>query len=395
MADDCFTRLMNPEIKKALFGERDVPEALVRRVVQDLEAIKQNLDNGNIDMKTYKSRVQEYIADQKQLTEAQVIMRAENLRKNRENLAFLTQPGFEKDPAEAFKAMLSKSTTLANKANQSITAMAGARLEKWGNYMTAELTRSGDMQVFLSGQLDREIYQATEALSKGLAPDPKLPPEAVRIGKVINDLNRLLYKDMRDAGIPVRNLDGRVTRQSHELAKVREAGFEKWWADTLPKLDQKRTFGLLAGDLKAMTQAGRAIYGKIVSGKYGLDDVIGDAEVGDFLVMGGERSLADRMSEARNLHFANAAGAHEYSQVYGKGSLAIDVYQEMRRNARSVAMFERLGDKPRAALEANIERVQSQLRNEGKIDKAERLNSQKDRIMAQFDQITGTLSTRV
>jgi hypothetical protein len=392
MADDCFTRLMNPEIKKALFGEREVPEALVRRVVQDLEAIKQNMDNGNIDMKTYKSRVQEYIADQKQLTEAQVIMRAENLRKTRENMSFLSQPGFAKDPAEGFKAMISKTTTLANKANQSISAMAGARLEKWGNYMTAELTRNGDMPIFLSGQLDKEIYQATEALSKGLAPDPKLPAEAVRMGKVVNDLNRLLYKDMRDAGIPVRNLEGRVTRQNHEIGKVREAGFDNWWAETLPKLNQSRTFGALAGDMQAMTQAGRNIYSKIVSGRYGLDDVIGNAEVGDFLALGGEKSLADRMSEARNLHFSDSSGAYEYNQKFGKGNLAIDVYQEMRRNARSVAMFERLGDKPRASLEANIERMQSKLRSEGNQAGAERLASQKDRIMAQFDQVSGTLS---
>jgi hypothetical protein len=391
MANDCLTRLLSPEIQKEIFGENtQVPEELVRRVVQDIEAIKKNVaENPNVAGK-FESRVADYIRKQRELNEIQLRSRAENLRKNRLRLSFYDQPGFKKNPAEAFKALLTTSTTLANGSEDSITARSAAMLDDYANYVfgKVESLGKGTFDLFTSGNLDRDVYRATESLALGKELPKGTPTEVGQIAEALHNLNKVFFSDMRDAGVPVREMPGYITRQTHNVEAVRAAGFEGWAKEIFPKLDQVKTFGPHAGNAEATLKSLKGVYDSILSGRYGLDGQISDTDLADnFLTTGGVRAISDKLSEARVLRFKDADGAFEYNQSYGKGNLAQGLFETMKRNAREIALMQKFGDKPEAAIRADIERVAAKLRKAGDEKGAENFLSQQKRILSIFNSV--------
>lgn len=394
MADDCLTRLTDPEIQKALFGDREIPRKAIEAIVKDIEKIKADVDKGLYKGETYKSKVAEYIAEKKRLNEAQALLKSTNLNAIRERFKFYTQAGFEQNPTEGFRAILTKSTTLANAGNDSVSARIAGRFDSYANFLMSGLEKEKLNETFVSGQLDREIMQEVHSLASGKGAGVSGNKMAEQIGSVIHGMNRIFFKDMTQAGIPIKELNGFVARQTHEISKVREAGFEKWYADTIQRLDMKKTFGVDMNDPKVIAAKMKGIYSEIVSGRYGLDSVVGDKEVGDhFIGLGATKSILDKLSEHRTLHFQGPDNMFDYNAQYGKGTLAENVYHEMRRNSTSLSLLERFGDKPQAAFEADIERMLSKLRSEGKEAEASKLLGQKNALVSLFKEVAGVKAT--
>ena len=59
---------------------------------------------------------------------------------------------------------------------------------------------------------------------------------------------------------------GYITRSSHDADRIRAAGPEKWVADTLPRLDLKRTFG--TADRQRATDALREMWTPMKNGDH-------------------------------------------------------------------------------------------------------------------------------
>src|SRR4029077_18925766 len=66
---------------------------------------------------------------------------------------------------------------------------------------------------------------------------------ALEIAKIVQKWQRQAMAALNREGAWVRSYSGFVTRTSHDPDKIRAAGPEKWIADTLPRLDLRRTSG--------------------------------------------------------------------------------------------------------------------------------------------------------
>lgn len=90
-------------------------------------------------------------------------------------------------------------------------------------------------------------------------------PEAQAIAKSIEKVREDLRRQENDAGGWRGKLDGYVTRQSHDSARLRAVGFEAWRDYILPRLDQAKTFDRDA-DLIAQLRLER---GKLLQQRFG------------------------------------------------------------------------------------------------------------------------------
>jgi hypothetical protein len=405
MADDCEIKLMDPKLQKELFGDRDIPKQAIKAVLRDIQKIKSDFDKGLLKDTTYKAKVAAYLEEKRQLDNVQSMLKKHNMFTIRNELEYVSQPGFEGRSVEAHHSQLTKSKTLANASGLSVEARGAVILDKVQSYLTDVLEEKKLLKVFSSGQLDLEIRQDVEALA-GIG-KASGNADALEIAKAVTDLNKYILREYQLAGFPIRELQGFVSRQTHEISKVREAGFDTWKAKLLNeyKLNMEKTFGVEQSDAKAMDQILKNIYDNISAGKYGLDNLVGDKEIGDhYIGLGATKSLVDKASEHRTLHFADAKSAHGYNLEFGKGSLSETLMQEARRMSTTLALFERFGDKPMAAFDAGIERNLSRLKQKaeyfkkaGDLEKssmyakdAEKLQGSKERLMSEFREVSMT-----
>lgn len=380
----CVEALLKPEVQKELFGDRQMPEDAIRRVVQDIEKLKKLSDDGKLG--SFESRVSEYIKEKVELTEAQQLMKASNLLRQRERMGFLMQEGAVGNIVEAFKSMLDGTGTIRlNEGQKGVTTMAASMQDKFNGLLFGALREKGVAKHFHSDLHSREVYMAVEALALGKNPEGigEIP---LKIAQAVHETNKAMFQSMRNAKIPIRDMPGFVTRQTHDFAKV--ADFDNWINKVMPLLDQKKTFGVDAGDPVAMRKTLLKIHEKIRSGQYGLDAAIDDSEISDqFVTSGRTRSISSKLSEARTLRFSDGEAAWKYNQEFGTGTLAETLAKEMKRNARLLSLVHRFGDRPKASLLGDIERATKLLKRNGRSAEADYLQSKKKRIEDMFDEI--------
>lgn len=391
MAKDCFTRLLDPEVQKQLFGERDVPKELLRRLEKDINDIKIAADS-NPELGTFKSRVQEYIKEKRELNVVQQEVRANNLRKTKERLDFYTQEAFQRDPLEALKSILTYSKFLANGGRDSLESRISSMNAYYKNYLLGGLKDLGLDKVALSGKLDREIMIATESIALGETPKG-VTQEAIQIAQVVHNINEKFFRDMRDAGVPVRHMPGYIGPQVHDMDKIRAEGFQAWFEKTMPLLDQKRTFGTNAGDHSKMIKSMHAIYKSIISGRVGEDANIGGKEIEDTIMNTGHtRSISNELSESRFLHFEGGDQAYQYNANYGRGSFMESMVQDINKRTKMIAAVQKFGSNPEAAIEADVDRLINRYKKDGNLAAAEKIEKSRDGITNLYNETMGNTS---
>lgn len=404
MADDCAKRLMDPEIQKKLFGDREIPESMVRRLVRDIEDIKISVDR-DPSLGTYKSRVQEFIFEKQELNRIEKAKKATNLRKVKDTLDFVLQDAFKERPEEAFISILGESRVLANGTRNNISNRASVLINSHKNMIFGQLEKQGLTKLFVSGELDGQIRKGVHALHKNESLTG-ISEEAQKIASIVVAYNKMVFRDLRNAGVPVRDLLGYVSAQTHSPELAVAAGKEKWISDVMDlfgqdKAGMKRTFGVDAGNPDKMRKQLEKVYEGIINGKQGKSMPRTDAEFEDSLAgVGHSRSAADKLSESRYLRFDNPEIEQKYSELYGKGNIAETIAGSINSRARDIAMVERLGTNPRATFQANIERAADHYRAIGRDDLAAQLvtnptasgeNKYNNRLMSMFNSQMGDL----
>lgn len=386
MANDCFTRL------KEFFKEDEkFSDEAIKRLVSDIESLKQ-LSIDHPDQGSFNSRVMEYVKEKRELSEVQAAMRATNLKLTKERFRYYTQPQFSKDPVEAFRGILEFTKFLANSGRDSIHGRISALQHDYNNFYYGQLEKLGITKLILSGELDRDIHIAVDAFARGENP-VGIRDEAIKAGKIINDLNNKIFKDMRDAGAPVRYMPGYVASQTHNIPKITDTEFSKWFNDVFPLLDKKRTFGINSGNMESMSRQMQAIYKAIKAGSVGVDTVLGGKEIEDTLLnTGATRNAAQKLSQSRFLHFKGPVEAHNYNSMYGNGTISENLVADFHRKARMIGAMQKFGTNPEAALAADIDRVEGQLRREGNVAGADKLKKEKQSLMNNYKEVMGATS---
>lgn len=192
---------------------------------------------------------------------------------------------------------------------------------------------------------DRDVIRELWAVTSG-GKSVTGNPHARQAAEIINEAQERVRTMQNAAGAWIGKLDHYVTRQSHDMDKIRAAGFDAWRDYILPRLDE-RTFD----NLDELTPASiddylRSTYNALASGVH--DTTIGRTAFGEVGAGTGPANLAKRASQERKLLFRDADGWADYNQTYGRGSLMNAVVAGLETGAKNTALMRTWGPNPEA-----------------------------------------------
>lgn len=260
-------------------------------------------------------------------------------------------------------------------ARLSVDARGKGLEGEWHGGIIHDLRGGGHLEILNKGVLDRETARELFELDKdGGKPGVSGSKEARTIAAAIHKYQEAARLRLNRAGAFIAKQAGYIVRQSHDMFKIRKAGYQAWRDHILPRLDE-RTFA----DVEDREDFLRGVFNALSSGvhlKAGADGIE---------VIAGSGNLAKKVSQERVLHFKDADSWFDYNERFGIGSLSEAVFGGLRRAAQNVALLEVWGPNPRAAFEADLKRLEAKHRGD-----PEALEALRDeRLVNQFDEIDG------
>lgn len=227
------------------------------------------------------------------------------------------------------------------------------------------------------GPLDREIAaELWEMGREGGRPGVSGSDEARRIAEILHRWQETARQRQNRAGAWIGRQDGYIVAQSHDMHRIRRAGFDAWKAEILPRLDAERTFG--TADPDAML---RGVFDGLVSGEHHRPPVEGNR----LMALKGPANLARKVSQERVLHFRTAQDWYAYNERFGAGSLFEAAAGGLRRAADTIGLMQVWGTNPKAAFEADLAMLRQ--RHRGDPDAVKALNA--GILRYQFAEVSG------
>lgn len=229
------------------------------------------------------------------------------------------------------------------------------------------------------GPLDREIAMELWEIGRdGGRPGISGSDEARRIAAIIHKHQEAARILQNRAGAWIRKMPGYIVGQSHDMTRLRAAGFAEWAAFIGPRLDADKTFGDAAP-----AEFLKGVFEGLASGEHYRAKGAGDDWLGGFK---GPANLAKRASAERVLHFKSAQDWYEYNMRFGSASLMEAVMHGLNRAADNVGLMEVWGTNPRAMFDAVMADLVQKNRADFKV--TDRLRAQI--LDAQFAEVDGT-----
>jgi hypothetical protein len=216
---------------------------------------------------------------------------------------------------------------------------------EWIGGLLADVEKAGVREAFVSGQFDRDAYTALWNIGREGADNSKLAPEAIKIAEIINKYQSDARATRNRFGAWIRDAQGYIVRQSHDMYKIRDAGENGWIEHVLPRLDlvKMRKLGIVGDDIQASL---RGMYDDFAAGSH-MKPMAGED---DIAAMGRGSNLAKRESASRSLYFKDGNAAFEYNEKFGNGRLADAVLTGLDHSAKSAGLLKILGTNPEATL---------------------------------------------
>lgn len=264
----------------------------------------------------------------------------------------------------------------------SVDAEGKALLRDLVDGFTIDLEKAGHFQAFRSGAYDREIAIELGELNKRAGGQPGTTGSRIarEIAEIIQTYQRRAVDAQNAAGAWIGSYDGYVTRTSHDQERIRRAGFDAWRQAIEPRLDP-RTFDGVADRDDFL----RRVYTGLVTGVHLTADGVQGFKDPAFV---GPGNLAKRLSQARVLHFTDAAAWFEYHRDFGGRTLAESILTGFEMGARNAALMRQFGTNPRAEFEADIRWMRETMRDD--FDLMERLRKREKALVNRFDILDGT-----
>ena len=214
--------------------------------------------------------------------------------------------------------------------------------------------------------------------------------EAFRIASMVDDISQEMVARQNKAGAYINRMPGYVTRQTHDMAAIRELGrtalgrlskeqsFRAWYDFTMPLIDAERTFQGVAPE-----EWMRMVHEELYTGKFGAAD-----EGAEISTIGVNSAMSDKVSKQRKIHFKDARSAFTYNQSLGLRNFKEAVMNDIHARARNIALMETFGPNPENNFKVTMERLRQEARSRDDADV--QLKSLDDwRIQAAWDEITG------
>lgn len=260
------------------------------------------------------------------------------------------------DPAEGIFAMIYGSPKARFGSRASANAAQDAQFRRLMGGVAGELEAAGLFDVLRRGELDRDVARAMWSLNDEAALRA-LPEQAVAIARILQKWQEVARIEGNRHGAWIGKLDNYVVRQTHHPDRIAEAGFAKWKADTLPKLDLPRMFpNGVPRDLDAWLNETflNLTTGVRIKGA-------GDFTAERMAAFKGPGNLAKKLSQERVLHFRSADDWFNYNARYGFSNLREAYVQGLHRVAESTGLMQVLGTNPEANLDSVVTALRAQL----------------------------------
>lgn len=187
-------------------------------------------------------------------------------------------------------------------------------------------------------------------------------------------------RELADFGLP----------HSHDLARIRRAGFDAWRAEVAPRLDWTRIEDAATGKpFGSATAPGvermlRDVFDGITTRNW-------DERSPSMAITGGTM-LANRRAEHRVLHFRDATAWQEYNTQFGTGNAFQAMVGHLEGMARDIALLRVLGPNPKAGLEHAIQ-IAEQKASLARDPRAERaVQARSYRARAMLGAVTGAVN---
>ena len=303
-----------------------------------------------------------------------------NLRAKSRILAFANQVDrLTGDPALALSAMDVGVKRRFPGSRQSVDARTNALETEYLGALIADLRQQDLLKLFNSRQMELDIARALERLTRPDGRPGLTENKAARdIAKIIDDVRKAAVARENRAGAWIKPLPGYITRQTHDMARIRRAGYRAWRDEILPRLDGEATFR--GADPEKFLEGA---YDGLVTGLHLRAN--GGDESDLLFAFEGPGNLAKRASKNRVPHFKSADDWFAYNERFGRGSLAEGIIGDLRRAARNTALMEAYGTNPAAMRETVLDAPREKHR--GDVKKLDRLSARSLRL--QFAEVTG------
>lgn len=289
----------------------------------------------------------------------------------------------------ALQAILGGKSMAHKGAKNSIDANQKAIKMQLLGGLAQDLQKAGVLERFNSGELNAHIE--VEIWNLTAKPDKVKPSgnkDAVEIAKIIHKWQRYSVDRQNRAGAWIRELDGYIVRQSHDMDKIRVAGFEKWYEDTISRLGEETFEGVKAGQ---ETEYLKNIYEALATG---IHEGHGKKHFNVSKAMATSGNMARSISQERTLHFKSAADWSAYNKEYGKGNVREAVFTGLELAAENIGLMERLGPDPHRTYDALVSEVIKELKPlaaAGDKSAAKQLNKiQGDNLQSLMAEVDGT-----
>jgi hypothetical protein len=386
MADDCLLKILDPEVKKKLFGDREIGDDVLKRLHQDIEAIKNAADQSP-EGKSFPSRVREYLSRKRNEAAIDQAKLKNDLQLRKQNMAFYGQKAFAGDPTEGFLTRLATPTTLAEGGMYSAEGRVSGIGTRLMSKLYTTLNDAGALKIMIGGKLDLEVREGVWALEKGLPMPESVSEQGAKIAQLVSDHNKRLLQEEHNNGVPTRMLEGRAASRTHDPGVIREAGFEQWKNDVRQMgLDGAKTFGDHNGNVEKEDQILEGIYKAVTGGKTGADSII---EKGDVDQLFKSSNFSNKLSASRQLVFDSAKGDFLYNEKYAKYNLLETMAKDVTRRSRMLGLIGTYGSNPEGNLRKEIQLAINGFKRAGDHESAEKLRIGERRIMDVYHLLSG------
>ena len=180
-------------------------------------------------------------------------------------------------------------------------------------------------------------------------------PTSKAMAQAVSKQFEALRARFNAAGGGIGQIEGGYIPQFHDPLALRKAGYDKWRAAILPRLDTARmkepmTGGALSAE--RLEESLRAAYDRIVTSGWLDREPQGAPQ--------GRGALAKQRADERFFAFKSADDWLSYDRAFGHGDPVKAIFQHVNSMARDIAALETLGPNPAATIEWLKQVIQSE-----------------------------------
>lgn len=268
-------------------------------------------------------------------------------------------------------------------SRRSVASNQASLQENYLAGITSDIEQLSDFHFdgFSTGVWDDDIARALWQIGNG--DDFKgLAPEAIDLAQVIHKWQEVSRVDANEAGAFIKNMPGYITRQSHDMDRIRKAGFNEWRKDIEPRLDERTFRGV--EDREAYLES---LYDALSSGVH-----LGNGVSGESAALKGFRNIGRGMSQERSIHFKSADDWIGYNGKYGIGELRESVFSGLMMSAQNTGLMKVLGPNAEMNYAALIDNIVSKKRTTAGFDKFQKGTKNGGRIDNFKSAVTGEMN---